>query len=118
MMFQFSPHYNRPLREIEVFTGTILGKDGSLPSKTQRDEKKQMKTEFEEHVEYTVKHILHGTDDGNHSETEALARSVACLSVAMEESEAVPKIGKLESFRYIAATICLQEVQKFHNLPF
>ena len=116
IMYQFSPHMSQPLREIEVFTGTILGKNGSMPTRSQREEARNMKSEFDAHVRYTIKCITDGIAPSSQVEdleTEALARSIACLSVAMEEAESVPRIGKLESFCYVVAAACMMEIEKY-----
>lgn len=53
---------------------------------------------------------LGGTD-------EALERSLACFYVAVNESGmVVPKLGPLKSFAYVAAAVCLQEVEKFREM--
>lgn len=75
-----------------------------------------MKEAFERDVAFTIDCIAKGSseEDGNH---EALGRSIACLAVAVEEvvimQERVRR--KLESFRYIAAAVCLGEMEKFQD---
>lgn len=53
---------------------------------------------------------LGGTD-------EALERSLACFYVAVNEpGMVVPKLGPLKSFAYVAAAVCLAEVEKFREM--
>jgi len=48
---------------------------------------------------------------------EALERSIACLYVSIhDEVTVVPYIGKLRSFAYVAAAVCMQEVERFRAL--
>lgn len=48
---------------------------------------------------------------------EALERSLACMYVAVNEpGKVVPKLGQLKSFAYVAAAVCLQEVEKFREM--
>jgi hypothetical protein len=106
-----------PLSEVEVFAGAILGKNGGLPSRRQREASTEMKDKMERDVSYTVKSILQGSDESpGQGRDEALARSIACLAVAREEPKnVVPKIGKLKSFAYVAAAVCLREIDGFHG---
>lgn len=115
-MYQYSPS-SHPLSEVEVFAGSVLGKNGGLPSKQMREVEKEMKNKVERDVSFTVKSILQGFG-GTQEQTrdEALARSIACLAVAAEEPGTVlPKIGKLRSFAYVAAAVCLREIDGFHG---
>lgn len=86
-----------------------------------------MKERFNLDVTYTIDCILHGqaaasdwvTSDepGSAGKGEALERSIACLAAAMEErAESVPKFGVPVSFKYVAASICLEQVQKFQGV--
>lgn len=71
-----------------------------------------MKEKHERDVSYTVACITHG-DEGNR--TEALERSLACLQVALLPIAPVRlrKVGALVSFGWIAASVCLKEVEHF-----
>ena len=115
-MYQYGPS-SQPLSEIEVFAGSVLGKNGGLPSKRLRQASTDMKDKFDRDVTFTVNSILQGSGESLEMDrAEALARSIACLAVAVEEAENVfPKIGKLQSFRYVAAAVCLREIDGFHG---
>jgi hypothetical protein len=113
IMYSYSPHRHIPLSEQEVFVGAVLGKDGGRQTKRMREMSTNIKERFEADVAFTVDCIIKGSDlDAPHSD-EALERSIACLDVGLEEGQTVEKVGKLESFRYVAAAVCLREVEKF-----
>lgn len=108
-MLTYSAHPNQPLSEVEVFCGTILGKNGAQ-SRRQREFSATMKEKHERDVAYTVQCITQG-DDGNRAE--ALERSLACLEVACTRGKVRRKVGALVSFGWIAASVCLKEVECF-----
>lgn len=112
-MFSYSIHPNQPLSEVEVFCGTILGTNGAQ-SKRQKEFSATMKEKHDRDVSYTVACITHG-DEGDR--TEALERSLACLEVALFSNTTVRqrKIGALVSFGWIAASVCLKEVDYFRS---
>lgn len=122
LMYQYSQSRYHPLSELEVFVGTMLGKDGSLPSRRTRDQSLGMKEEFERELKYYMDWIVFGDGEQDnqydHSTfgSEALERSIACLAVAIESPKMQDtKGGKLKSFRYVAAVICLVELEKLNN---
>ncbi|KAL8699255.1 MAG: hypothetical protein Q9224_001493 [Gallowayella concinna] len=103
-------HPTHFVSEVEVFAGALLGKDGAQ-SKRQREFSTSMKEKHDRDVAYTVQCILQGADD--HAVTEeALERSIACLDVAVHESYPTTRFGRLESFTWVAAAVCLREVEK------
>lgn len=108
-MLQHSTHPHHFVSEIEVFSGNILGKNG-VQSKRQREFSKTMKEEHERNMEYTVLSITRG-EDGKSGE-EALERSIACLYVACNTTRVRKRVGALMSFVWIAAAVCLKEVEK------
>ncbi|OCL15167.1 RdRP-domain-containing protein [Glonium stellatum] len=110
-MYSSSPNPSEPVSEVEVFGGSILGKTPGAQSKRIRECTMAMKEEFDRHVAHTVDAI---TTDSSGSKDDALARSIACLAVGVEEEgKYVQKVGRLKSWKYIAATLCLIELQKF-----
>lgn len=120
---QFSPHPREPLSELEVFAGTILGRMGGNPNKRTRELAISMKTHFDSFVTYIIGWIQHGADAQDDEteeygqQNEALERSIACLAVAMEEEgKPVRCGGKLQSFAYVAAAVCLKEVAELAAL--
>ena len=65
-------------------------------------------------MEYTVLWIARG--DGGDDKSEALERSIACLHVACNVVRVRKKVGALVSFVWIAAAVCLREVQKLQGV--
>lgn len=112
-MTQYSTHPVHPLQEKEVFVGNIIGKTGAQ-SKRQRENSVSMKEKFERDVAFTISCIIKDPTTGRES-AEALERSIACLAVAMEEKLARKKVGVLTSFKYVAAAVCLKEVERFQG---
>ena len=53
-------------------------------------------------------------DDGYYSE-EALERSMACLAVSLEEKSGWKRREQILSFKYVAAAVCLKEMER-HGL--
>ena len=112
-MLQYSNHPQHFVSEIEVFSGNILGKNGTQ-SKRQRESSKTMKEKHDRDMEYTVLCITRG--DGDNSRAEALERSIACLYVACNTPRVRKKVGTLVSFVWIAAAVCLKEVEKLQGV--
>lgn len=114
-MLQYSNHPKHFVSEVEVFSGNILGKNGAQ-SKRQREFSKTMKEKHDRDMEYTVLCITRGDGDGDSGRAEALERSIACLDVACNTVRERKKVGILVSFVWIAAAVCLKEVQKLQGV--
>lgn len=114
-MLQYSTHPPHFITEVEVFSGNILGKNGAQ-SKRQREFSKTMKEKHDRDIEYTVMCITRGDGDGDNGGAEALERSIACLHVACKTVRVRKKVGALVSFVWIAAAVCLKEVQKLQGV--
>ncbi|KAH0536953.1 hypothetical protein FGG08_006218 [Glutinoglossum americanum] len=110
---QYSTHPLRRLSELEIFVGTIIGKTG-IPNKRQRDISTDMKEKFDQDVSFIIDYIINDNEDGI-GDGESLERSIACFAVAMEDGVPGEGTGALESFKYIAAAVCLKEVEKFQG---
>jgi len=131
-MFEYGPRPQQPLSEVEVFVGNILGKNGAQ-TRRQRELSMSMKERFEAELSFTIKCItktanyLDDDEDDVDGETnddrvlerseQALALSMACLWVALNDEAEVWEYGKrgkveLRSFGYVAAAICLKEAGK------
>lgn len=111
IMYEYSEHPIRPLSELEVFVGNILGRTGA-PSKRQRELSQTLKERFDEEALQIISWI---TKDDEEFSPEALERSIACLAVSLEEGH-TNKTWRhgdhIVSFKYIAATVCLREVER------
>lgn len=70
-----------------------------------------MNKRFERNTAFVVQRIIHG--DNNDPE-EALPRSIACMAVGMtEQSKFRDMFGEPKSWAYMAAAVCLQQVELF-----
>ena len=113
LMYQHALDPHRPLTELEVFLGIVMGKDGGVPNRRAREIANSMRDHFNEAAHYTMDYILQGDEEDEVEES--LERSLACFEAALDEDndeEVDKKIGKLQSFGYLAATICLRQVQR------
>lgn len=74
-----------------------------------------MKEEFEENSVFVVNSIL---KDGTEWSKESLERTMACLAISLEDSPFPAHRGQdhIVSFKYLAAALCLREVE-FLALP-
>ncbi|KAI9674678.1 MAG: hypothetical protein M1817_001581 [Caeruleum heppii] len=120
-IYQFSTSSVHLISELEVFVGTLLGKNGGVRTKRLREMSMGMKEQFERDVAFTINCIAKGSQE--EGKGEALERSLACFAVAIEEPSDMGGNNKrrLESFRYVAAAVCLGEVERFQRssgLPF
>jgi hypothetical protein len=132
-MFEFGPRPQCPLSEVEVFVGNIIGKTGAQTTR-QRELSTSMKERFEADLSFIVRcikkptsHVFEGDEGENWSVSDDLvpqsnepdlALSMACLWIGLNEEAQVWEYGKrgkveLRSFAYVAAAVCLKEVQKF-----
>ncbi|EDN94048.1 hypothetical protein SS1G_09915 [Sclerotinia sclerotiorum 1980 UF-70] len=113
IMHHYSEHPSRPVSEREVFVGNILGKAGSV-SKKQRELCTSMKEKYDEIAAFIINCIIKVNDD--YSE-EALERSIACFAVSLDDKG--PRSTRdepLKSFRYLAAGVCLREMERVPGL--
>lgn len=114
-MIEYSPHHLHYISEVEVFCGSIVGKEGA-PSKRLRETSGSMKDKHERDVAFTVACILQGEHDDAVHRAEVLERSIACLAAACRTGRVRRKVGTLVSFGWIAAAVCLKEVEKFQGI--
>lgn len=139
ILYCYGPTPYATVSEHEAFAGTILGRQGGAQGKPLRELSKTMRERFEAVVEYTIMRIVKGDDQmkgvndldelyedqGLDREVEALPRAIACLDVAINQPATTDyRLGQLQSFRYIAAGVCLRELERFsittlgrHSLP-
>lgn len=128
LLYQHGPSAHQPATEYEAFAGCILGRKGGAQGKSLRDLSKKLREQFEAVCDYTTMRIVKGDeqmaavndldvlydDGGLDRELEALPRAVACLKQAVEgDGTWDRRLGSLQSFKYIAAGVCLKELQRF-----
>lgn len=91
--------------------GDILGRTGAR-NREQRELSTSMKESYERDVLFTINSIF--KDGGVHSD-EALERSMTCFAVGLEEDGTAAAYkgagGELRSFMYVAASVCLRELE-------
>jgi hypothetical protein len=124
-LYQFGSSSRHPLTEAEVFSGTILGRNSGRQSKRQREVTQAMREQLEEVLTFTVSRIIDGDYDDNDRNEEALPRALACLAIGMnEKSDGDSTVGEMQSWKYIAAGVCLREIKRWfaidmgrHALP-
>jgi hypothetical protein len=111
-MSSYSEHPSRPISELEAFIGNILSVTGTQ-SKKQRDLSVTMKEAFDRDAGFVVDCIIND-EEGEYAEN-ALEKSMACLSVCLGEGSAFVSAGRysevLVSFGYLAAAVCLKEME-------
>lgn len=108
-MFDFSIYPRYPLSEIEVFGGNIIGKNSSSTNRRIRERTIDMNKRFERDTTFVVQRIIHGDND---DPEEALPRSIAWMAVGMTEQSKFRDIfGELKRWTYMAAAVCLQQVE-------
>ncbi|KAE9983037.1 hypothetical protein BLS_005054 [Venturia inaequalis] len=111
--YDYALHPGHPLHEVEVVTGCALG---SIFNRRLKDSVRDMREQFNRDVAHT-RSAIRTDDDGNIDE--ALPRSIACLYDAVTYPGLKKKWGgkevELKSFAYLAAAVCLEELQRFHG---
>jgi hypothetical protein len=100
-------HPLRPLSELEVFAGTILGNTGKQ-SRLQRQMNSTMKQRFDKDVAFIINNIV---KNGSAPSVEALERSIACLEVSFEQGTG-STTADIVSFKYVTAALCLREIER------
>lgn len=129
LAYIYSPSTHTPLSETEVFSGTILGRQGGAQGKPLRELSKTLRERFERHVEYATSRMLVGDgaiqqaedldDLYDEREFEALPRAIACLAVAESEPGwADRQMGELKSFGYVALGVALREFRRYRVTTF
>lgn len=107
-MTEYSDRPRRPVSELEAFVGSILGRAGAQ-NRVQLNNSSKMKQRVEENNKFIIDLIV---KDGRERSSEALERSMACLAVSLEIPELRRK-DDLLSFKYLAVSICLKQVNRF-----
>ncbi|PPJ51825.1 hypothetical protein CBER1_09772 [Cercospora berteroae] len=128
LMYDCEPTPQKPLSEGEVFAGEILGRHNGPDGKQLRELSETMRSRFKHIVDHCNLRITHGDDlmeqvddlddlygeEYSDREIEALPRALACLEVAVTETGYQDlRVGKLQSFKYIAAGAALRELDRY-----
>lgn len=106
LMTEFSetPWKSR-LLEVEVFVGTIVGREKS--TRQQRELSSRMKDDYERHVSYTINELK------GDSRAETLGRCMACLWLCLPSNNRRrynTLEGELKSFAWLVVSVLMSEV--------
>lgn len=133
MLYDYEPSPHSPLSEAEAFAGEVLGRQAGAQDRQLRELSKTMRERFDTMLQFIEARITKGDEvlheiedfddlyDAHYSEREfeALPRAVACLVVAVDEKGYEDKkLGEMKSFRYIAAGVCLRELERYRITTF
>ncbi|KAF1843754.1 RdRP-domain-containing protein [Cucurbitaria berberidis CBS 394.84] len=113
IMDTLRPYRGKPLTELEVFSGNILGKKEHATSRYIREANLEIHERFDRDVSAMIKRIVRGDGPWEGDEdAETLPRAIACFKVALE-SNGRKGYQNLESWKYVAAAVCLEHLQKY-----
>jgi hypothetical protein len=105
--YAFAFRQTKPLNELEVVSGIILGASTRVVQQTTRE----MKERFERDLAYVMDRINGSNGEpGGPGDGESLARSIACFAQAVERPSNAKSTAVLISWKYFAASVCLREV--------
>jgi hypothetical protein len=108
-------HRGKPFAELEVFSGNILGHKQAASNKFVREANMEVQARFNRDVDNIVQDIIRGGGeyDGDDA-SEALPRAIACFKVALG-TEGWQDRPLIKSWKYVAASVCLEELWKFQG---
>jgi hypothetical protein len=115
IMDTLRPHRGKPLTELEVFSGNILGKKERASTRYIREANQEVRERFDRDVSAIVRDIIRGDDEveGAH-DSEALPRAIACFKVSLQ-TEGWENEITLKSWKYVAAAVCLEQLWKYQG---
>lgn len=115
IMDTLRPTRGKPLTELEVFSGNILGKKERASSRYIREANLEVQERFNRDVSSIIKQITFGHGDWEGGEdTETLPRAIACFMVALE-TEGWENYRNLRSWKYVTAAVCLDQLWKYQG---
>ncbi|KIW00874.1 uncharacterized protein PV09_07630 [Verruconis gallopava] len=106
---QCTVHTAQSLHELEVVTGAVLG---SVCDQRLRERAMEMRERVRRDLAYVREQIRGDGEDGN---AESVPRSLACLTVALEDGGGRKRKGTMCSFGYVAAGVCLEEIANWYG---
>lgn len=115
IMDTLRPTRGKPLTELEVFSGNILGKKERAPSRYIREANLEVQERFNRDVSTFIRRIIVGVGDLDEDErSETLPRAIACFMVALE-TKSWENYRSLKSWKYVTAAVCLEQLWKFQG---
>lgn len=113
IMYSMRPHRGQPLTELEVFSGNILGKKERASTRYIREANKEVQERFDRDVSDIARRIARGDGEWEGSDdVEAFPRAIACFKVGME-TEGWENQVVLKSWKYVAAAVCLEQMNVY-----
>ncbi|KAF1956713.1 RdRP-domain-containing protein [Byssothecium circinans] len=110
IMDSLRPHRGKPLTELEVFSGNILGKKERASTRYLREANMEVRERFNRDVSSFIRRIRTGDGLGD-EENEAFPRAIACFKIALE-TRGWENYSHLKSWKYVAAAVCLEQLYK------
>lgn len=110
-MDSMRPHRGKPLTELEVFSGNILGKKERASTRYIREANIEVSERFNRDVSAIARRILSG-DGLKDEEDEALPRAIACFKVALD-TEGWEDYRGLRSWKWVAASVVLEQLWRY-----
>lgn len=108
-------HRSKPLTELEVFSGSILGKKERASNRYLKQANREVQERFDRDVSDIIRRILIGNGDWEGEEdAEALPRAIVCFKVALE-TEGWENYRRLKSWKYVTAAVCLEQLWKYQG---
>ncbi|KAF2466775.1 rna-dependent rna polymeras-like protein [Lindgomyces ingoldianus] len=114
IMTSLATHHGEPLKELEVFSGNILGKKSHDTSRSVREANQEIRERFNRDVTSVVNYIVRGERAGDEEE-ESLPRAIACFKVSLQKEGRVGYERELRSFKYVAAAVCLERLVQYRG---
>jgi hypothetical protein len=115
IMDTLRPHRGKPLTELEVFSGNILGKKERAPTRYTREANQEVRERFDRDITAIVRDIVRGDEEFEGTDnTESLPRAIACFKVSLQ-TEGWGNNVTLKSWKYVAAAVCLEQLWKFQG---
>jgi hypothetical protein len=105
--YEFAFRQTKPLNELEVVCGIILGASTRIVQQTTREMKEKVQRDFA-----YIMDLINGSDGapGSPGDGHSLPRSIACFAQAVERPSHVKSDAALISWKYFAASVCLREL--------
>jgi len=111
IMDSLRPHRRKPLTELEVFSGNILGKKERASTRQIREANIEVQRRFDRDVASITRRVVSG-DGLKDEEDEALPRAIACFKIALE-TKGWEEYTELRSWKYVAAAVCLEQLWRY-----
>lgn len=113
IMDTLRPHRGKPLTELEVFSGNILGKKEKASNRHIREANLEVQERFNRDVSSIVRRIVSG-EGLEDEEVESLPRAIACFKIALD-TKGWEDNAHMKSWKYVTAAVCLEQLWQYMN---